>query len=464
MSDIDDFVQRLEQRGLVLAPRSLLAQRGAGGGGARFTGIRAGRYVGVSSLTVNGKGQIVSVETEGLGSECSNTLVVNSLSDLPDPIAGRIQLPDDTRVRPCGVVDLGTNVLVCGEGTVIRGNTQSLDGFVTNSASALINASGGQSGVFRTLHLVNNGGPIFDYQGDGVVNFHLDQVVMSAGSIGRIEDVAVIEIHELELSGMTDGLVVDGANMGMEIAQCLSANNVDGFTFLTLPATASFSGGILLTENVVVSNATQTALDFAPGATLAGALIISNILVGAGTALSGVTKAELFYDFRDNIGILDSQSIGNMAFTGNLGGQDTVISVQGAFVPIGNGNAAHPLFVANPSNERFDLEGATTAAQLLRYRNFRDNQLSVRAAVAVQPDAVVGALGFAIRILQNGVPVPNTEIEGQTGGVLLAAGSTYTEGVVTAATDDTFTLEIANTTGTEDLTVSAALLSVGIAG
>jgi len=61
---ISSMIQQLARAGLVVTPRDTGR---SSGGGARFTGIRAGRYAGIAALTVNGKGQLVSVEENGGG-------------------------------------------------------------------------------------------------------------------------------------------------------------------------------------------------------------------------------------------------------------------------------------------------------------------------------------------------------------------------------------------------------------
>jgi hypothetical protein len=48
-------------------PLYAMLQRGSGGGGARFTGVTAGTYsIGGGTITVNGKGQIVSITPGGM--------------------------------------------------------------------------------------------------------------------------------------------------------------------------------------------------------------------------------------------------------------------------------------------------------------------------------------------------------------------------------------------------------------
>lgn len=67
---MDELIAELQRRGLVVVPRdSLEPMRGSrGGGGAVFTGIQPGSYsVGGGSITVNSRGQVISIRPGGGG-------------------------------------------------------------------------------------------------------------------------------------------------------------------------------------------------------------------------------------------------------------------------------------------------------------------------------------------------------------------------------------------------------------
>lgn len=155
--------------------------------------------------------------------------------------------------------------------------------------------------------------------------------------------------------------------------------------------------------------------------------------------------------------------IGNMAMTGNLTGVETVNPGAGTFVRVGAGNpGTHPVFVSNPNNKDFVMDGTTAPTQELRYTGKKPIKLCIRAFLSLQ-DQAVGAEGFAIRLLQQGLPVANTTIEGQTGGLITSSGFIGSEGVVKANPGDVFTMEFANITSGANLTASSAVLTVGSA-
>ena len=153
---------------------------------------------------------------------------------------------------------------------------------------------------------------------------------------------------------------------------------------------------------------------------------------------------------------------GNMAFTGNLGGVATIIPGAGTFVPIGNGlGAGHPSYVANPNNSLFSVQGGPDAEnQVLRYDGTEMLCICARASVSAQ-DPALGAEGFAIQIIKNGVPQFPTSMEGQTGGLVTTAGNIYTETIIDISPGEVLQLLIANLTSPANLIFSSGLLSSG---
>ncbi len=221
---------------------------------------------------------------------------------------------------------------------------------------------------------------------------------------------------------------------------------------VTIPLATLQAGPIYLV------NTTNTTRTVSPsgGDTINGSTAPLSIEPGSSVALKsdGASAWQAYF--------LRGPAVGNMAFTGNLGGVNTVIPAAGTFVPIGNGAPAHPLFVANPNNLLFTLLGATTAAQVLRYDGVEPVRLCIRGSISVQ-DPLFTAEGFALRLLQNGAPIPNASMDGQTGGLITSAGNIYVEALVTAANLDLFTMQLANLTSAQNLNVSSAVFTVGAA-
>lgn len=158
-------------------------------------------------------------------------------------------------------------------------------------------------------------------------------------------------------------------------------------------------------------------------------------------------------------------ALGGMAFTGNLGGSLTGIPGAGTFVPIGNGVIAHPLFTLDPSIA-FDLvldpPASPTETQFQRLRYVGGAQslcAQVTCSLSIQ-DPAIGAIGTAAKLQVNGVDIPNSEQEGQTGGLITTAGSLTVQGSTVLNPGDDLRVLVANATNGGDFIVSSCHLTV----
>jgi hypothetical protein len=161
-------------------------------------------------------------------------------------------------------------------------------------------------------------------------------------------------------------------------------------------------------------------------------------------------------------------AIGGVAFTGNQGGVVTVNPGAGTFVPIGNGSPAHPLFALDPSvNFQIVLVPALspneTQFQKLRYVGAaRDLCVVLTCSLAFQ-DPALGAFGTAAKLTQNGVDIPNSEQEAQTGGLITSADSLTVQGGAVMQPGDEFQILVANITDGGNFVVSSChLTAIGL--
>jgi hypothetical protein len=157
-------------------------------------------------------------------------------------------------------------------------------------------------------------------------------------------------------------------------------------------------------------------------------------------------------------------AIGGMAYTGNLGGQLTDIVAQDAFVPIGNLVPAHPLFNLDPSVffEIVLVPGGSpneTQFQRLRYIGSASGLCAlVTCSLSIQ-DPTLGAIGIAAKLQKNGVDIPDSEQEGQTGGLVTTAGSTTIQGSTILEPGDDLRVLVANASNDNDFIVSSCHLT-----
>ena len=390
---------------------------------------------------------------------CEADLIVESLADLPAPIGGIITLPDNTLIRACGAIDLEGNRLNLGVNSVLVGANAAIDGFFTDNPASLVIATGVDF-TCPGLFFQNDTGPIVDFDGQDVASVMVFATTFQSSlAFGTILDAVMVSLGSIILTGLADGIVMDGTIPNTSIANTFMLNASGTFTGITIPATATI-GNLEILDTTMQLAPGMTGLSFAVGGTYTRVTVLGSFFTG-GTALAGVTKGDPRFRFLINVGILDSIVAGQMAFSGNLSGVETVISVTGTFVRPGTGNAGtHPVFVASPPNERFSIIGATAPTQQLRYNGLANVQLCVRVTLSVQNQGA-GAEGFSARLRQNGVLIPNAVLDGQTGGPAASAGNIGVEALVTAEPGDVFDYEIANLTSTDDLTISSSSLSCG---
>jgi hypothetical protein len=397
------------------------------------------------------------------GAGCSNVLIVRSLADLPAPVAGVIPLPGSTFVRPCGQVDLEGNVLSVGEAdTVIGGSHGDLDGFVTdNAAAALLSNVPGIQIATLNVGLRNDGGAALEYDGAaGSGAVILTGTVVGGLRFGRIFDAGFVSVYNTVGIGLAGGIVLEGSNGFVAFNEILFPDPAGpAFVGLLIAAGSDMAALQIIDSGFILTDPAQVGLSIDPTVAVAvpPGQIIGNVFIGPGTPLAGITPETPGFRFENNVGLADSVVLGCMSFTGNLGGAPTAFPGVGAFVPVGTGSPLHPLYVAAPINERTSVAGATTATQVLVYDGLVATKLVVTASLSVQSPFLV-AKGFSLRILQNGVPIPDTSMDSQTGGLVTSAGNCFAECAVVAAPGDVFQIELANLTDGTDLIVSSATM------
>ena len=156
--------------------------------------------------------------------------------------------------------------------------------------------------------------------------------------------------------------------------------------------------------------------------------------------------------------------VGGMAFTGNLNGVVTDNPGAGSFVHVGNGQSLHPLWVLDPSL-LFDLvlqppaSPNETQFQRLRYIGKTQVCAAIQCSLSVQEPAV-GAVGYAAKLQLNGVDIPNSEQDAQTGGLITSADSLSVAGGTVLVENDEIGILVANLSTAADLVVSSGHIQV----
>lgn len=368
-------------------------------------------------------------------------VLVKIPGDFPAPSAGVITLAAGVTYEINGTVDLGTDRIVATGAGCIRSACTQENKLLTTNASALITSTDGLE--MDELTLENDIGPIFDVSGGGTGSFVITRITLNGSTrVGDVDNCAVISVRRCVVQGCADGFSLDLASSFVLFNGILSNANTGTFTFLTIPATASFIG-LSYSDMAIDSLVTQTALDINSGATITErGLVSSSAFTGAGTALAGITKADIQWQFRSNTGILDSKIIGEIIISANA--LVTTIVTIDVFVSI---NATF----SNGLLERF-----TRAGDTLTYIGELDVEVQIIGNLNIFGVDAIDKTAEA-RILVNGTPVG---IFGHGFVDVTRHANVIPMANVTLSTGDTIDIEIANSRNTDNLIVEDMLLTV----
>lgn len=385
--------------------------------------------------------EALDVQSAAVGIARQNYIVVNELSDFPTPVGGVITLASGVIYEINGTVDIGTNRIDASAVLCLRGLCPEQDRLLCNNASALITTTGSLDMGFLTL--INSGGPVLDASATTANTFITRSLrIRNSVSVGTIQGYGVIALRRLVVTGCSDGFTIDGTNGFVVFGPLLSTSNLGTFTFLTIPNTAAVSS-VLMSGMSIDSAAGQTALNIDAAALISErGIVVDSSFTGAGTALTGITKSQLGWQFRGNSGILDSRNIGEIVISGNA--LETTINVVDQFESI-NATFSDGL-----------LERFTRAGDTLTYQG--DNDVEVQIIANLNVIGVgTGDKTAVARLLLNGSPVGITGlgfVDNVRNQNLIPLAS------LTISNGDTVSIEITNQTNTNNLIVEDMLLSV----
>lgn len=244
-------------------------------------------------------------------------LIVKSINDLPDPIAGMITLPANKVIMPSGTIDLGTNRLVLPSSSSIIGLDPARDGFVTNNASAAITSTDATANVIlRSFFVHNSGGDAFSVTttNDIHVNFYwVGALGCTFGTIsgGRVSALEFCYLGAYGPTAPTGGVTFTGTINKVFVVNTPFEDLAAGVSAITLDSAlvATFAD----IRGNFFKGTGGTAITAEVGYTVGDGLFTSNLIDTAVTPNSGVTGADVNWQFSDNTGARESYTLGRMA-------------------------------------------------------------------------------------------------------------------------------------------------------
>lgn len=374
--------------------------------------------------------------------------IVQQKSDFPAPAAGVIQLLATTIYQVNGTVNLGTDRLVMGTGTIVMGVQNSHDILIYSGTAACISASGGDNLRVNDITILATLGAAFDAVDATIVN--IQGVVGSALRVGKFDNCETVIGQQSSFVELESGI------------ELVNTSPDSLFAWLNARLAQRSAGvGIMLNLGTSVWDSFQvTEVEFISavgGTDIAGLAANANltptlgrgrfrgtIVNGLGSPLVGITVDDIQWSFNDNTGVVDSVTVGEMQLSGN----STVTDIVTVNVPV---KVAGTTVLT--TSKRFDA-GATPISNNLRHIGLSPMTVSIQAQASIVKSGA--SKDYEVQIFKNGgaigIPVP---VEVGTKAVPVSARV-----VDAAATGDLFDLRLTNTTDADDATVPDFNMSV----
>jgi hypothetical protein len=284
--------------------------------------------IGGDGIDVGGSGGEITISATG-ATVSTKTVLVNQLSDFPDPVSEVITLEEDTEYFLLNDVDLLTNRLVFSDKSTLRGS-DSVNITLTYGGSSTMLTSATGTNRIKLLTLSCASGSIVDITAPTGAIFRMTDITYDCDTFGVIQggtfpDGGVLRFTNVSGTCATDGLTTTG-NFNTLLYDT-AAVNVNGGTFLDLDA-ATFDALYL---NIIIANI-ASGTTFLSGATDSDNINANAIgsvtqcrIQGLGTPLSGITTNDSRWAFFENDEIADTRRDALMSIQGNA--SPTVIAV-----------------------------------------------------------------------------------------------------------------------------------------
>ena len=240
----------------------------------------------------------------------NGTVSVSSVDDFPSAVVGVITLADNTVYQINGTIDIGSNRLVMGADTFIKGNSRDIDVITSTTTDALITST--NSFRIWTLGFVCNSGTLLDLNGAGVEDFYSFGLAFeSTGGLGDIASFRNVTLFNANFSTFTNGITLTGTNINLVIAFSGFSETTSATNHIDL-GTATFDY-VNFNSNAFTVSSGNYAFEIAADAAninAGGQMVIStNSIFGAGSGITGYTSLESAISCSLNKGIIDSDRL-----------------------------------------------------------------------------------------------------------------------------------------------------------
>lgn len=249
----------------------------------------------------------------------NSTVLVQSPSDFPVPVAGVITLEPKTAYEIEGIVDITPNVLLLQDGTTLVGRSPSTDQIVSHQGGAVVqvNAAPGSDtvAVIQSIQIVNGVADCVDFTGDAFCAMTL--CGLAGASAGRLHNLKRAAIADCVIQQIGMGFRFEGDITSTVFSRLQAYDMAPGCVIVQALAPCTFGLLQLSDSTVSFSDASQVGYDLdesiATSSTDDAVGVMGNLFRGPGTPLApGAGKASPLtspnppWRFGNNIGIPDT--------------------------------------------------------------------------------------------------------------------------------------------------------------
>lgn len=323
-------------------------------------------------------------------------VLVNQLSDFPDPVAEVITLADSIQYLLGSDINLGNNRLALGAGTVISGIESLVVTLTYTGTGDMFTGVDSRNRISNlTISCVN--GRFINWSDTTGTILRLVDLSVSCDRVGLFNGTgSVIRFTNFSPATITtDGLEFTGD--WLSVLYEVSLSNIAAGILFNL-GTATFNSIILNTVTSTISAGATflSGLVDSGNINTGGTGIVNTALTdGAGTVLNNISVDDALWEFAHNDDIPDTRTDGLLSLQGNA--VATTIAVAGTPVLIAGA------FVV----ERSSQMTGTTAGRLT-YNGGKGAVLPITGSFTVEPVSG-GAVDIGIEVSVDGVVVPNSK-------------------------------------------------------
>lgn len=280
---------------------------------------------------------------------------INSLSELPTPIGGKIQLEDNCIYQPLFTTAQSmSDTIVFGDNTTWYTPNSNLGIWTYTGTGSAIEATGGNS-IFifgMQVILAELTANHFDFDGgSSTANIVLERFTGIGGNIGTMNDGLFIFVNQTQFVNFTDGMILTGSHSDVSFQTSRFQTYPNAAIDLGTATTIDFlMTGVRFVGGAIGSFCLSGLVD--SGNITGRATIANSIWNGAGSTLENLNHCDLKYKYSGNVGnpgIEDSHANASIYIAA---GDEAVTAIS-----VGVGDAGNPI----------GISGTWTAVDMCRF-------------------------------------------------------------------------------------------------